>query len=68
MAEWIPDFVEFLIDQYSLSIILGDLGDLIRCVPIIKVVNMDYPSSRPTRSSDLELFMRIMDFDLGVLR
>ena len=50
MAEWVLDSAGFLIDPYSLSVILGDLGDLTRCAPIIKVVNMDYSSFRPTRS------------------
>ena len=68
VIEWVPDSAGFLINSYSLSVILGDLGDLIRCAPIIKVVNMDYPSSCPVRSGDLELFMRIWDLDLGVLR
>ena len=71
MAEWVPDSTRFLIDPYSLFMILGDLGDLTRRAPIIKVFNMDYSFFRPTRFGDLgdlELFMRIWDLDLGVLR
>ena len=51
--------------------ILGDLGDLARCALIIKVINMDYSSFRPTQSDDLgdlELFIRVWDLNLGVLR
>ena len=45
VTEWVPDFAEFLIDPYSLSVILGDLEGLTWCAPIIEVVNMDYSFS-----------------------
>ena len=41
VAEWIPDSAGFLIDLYSLSVILGNLEGLIWGAPIIEVVNMD---------------------------
>ena len=68
VTEWVPDSAGFLTNPYSPSVILGDLEGLIWCAPIIEVVNMDYSFFSSTQSSDLELFMRIWDLDLGVLR
>ena len=68
MTKWVLNSTGFLINPYLLSVILGDLEGLIWYAPIIEVVNVDYSSFSPTRSGNLELFMRIWDLDLGVLR
>ena len=55
VTEWVPNSAGFLIDPYSLSMILGDLESLIWRAPIIEVVNIDCSFSSLTRPGDLEL-------------
>ena len=55
VTEWVLDSAGFLIDLYSLSVILGNLEGLIWCAPIIEVVSMDYSFFSPTRPGDLKL-------------
>ena len=55
MTECVPNSAGFLIDPYSLSVILGDLEGLIWRAPIIEVVIMDCSFSSSTQSGNLEL-------------
>ena len=42
MTEWVPDFVGSFIDTYYLSVILGDLEDLIWHDLAIEVAELDH--------------------------